>query len=115
MKKALILEDLKDAQKWLCQVLESSFPGVNIEVVETLLEAEEKLKLYEPDVALIDLKLPDGSGRTILQLLSNKYPQCISVVTTIYDDDDNLFSALCAGAKGYLLKEQKKGSVDNCT
>ena len=111
MKTGLILEDLKDAQKWLFQVLESSFPGINIETAETIEEAEEILTTLKPDIALIDLNLPDGSGVSILQLIANKYQDCISVVTTIYDDDDALFSALCAGAQGYLLKEQKKDKL----
>ena len=111
MKKGLILEDLKDAQTWLFKVLESSFPGISIEMVETIEEAEKILTTFKPDIALIDLNLPDGSGTSILQLITNEIPECISVVTTIYDDDDALFSALCAGARGYLLKEQRKDKL----
>lgn len=111
MKVGLILEDLKDAQKWLFQVLESSFPGINIEIAETIEEAEEILTTLKPDIALIDLNLPDGSGVSILQLIANIHQDCISVVTTIYDDDDALFSALSAGAQGYLLKEEKKDKL----
>ena len=108
MKTGFILEDLADAQLWLSQVLESSFPGILIEVAASIAEAKEKLATLKPDVALIDLNLPDGSGVTVLQCLAENHPHCVPVVTTIYDDDDSLFSALCAGAQGYLLKEQRK-------
>lgn len=108
MKYGLILEDLVDAQHWLLSVLENSYPGMLIEVVSTVAEATEKLLVYKPDIALIDLNLPDGSGVEVLQKLNQNYADCIAVVTTIYDDDESLFSALRAGAQGYLLKEQKK-------
>ena len=108
MKKGFILEDLKDAQAWLSESLSKSFPGINIVIAESIEEAKEILTSYRPDLALIDLSLPDGSGITILNFLSTEQPECIPVVTTIYDDDESLFAALCAGAQGYLLKEQRK-------
>ncbi|MDH5517071.1 MAG: response regulator transcription factor [Gammaproteobacteria bacterium] len=108
MKNGLILEDLADAQQWLLSVLESSFPGMVIEVVSSVSEATEKLQSYKPDIALVDLNLPDGSGVSVLQNLNKNHADCVAVVTTTYDDDESLFSALCAGAQGYLLKEQKK-------
>ncbi|MDH5394413.1 MAG: response regulator transcription factor [Gammaproteobacteria bacterium] len=111
MKSGLILEDLADAQQWLFSVLESSFPGINIEVVSTVAEAKQRLLTVNPDIALVDLNLPDGSGVSVLQCLAASHANCVAVVTTIYDDDDSLFSALCAGAQGYLLKEQKKESL----
>ena len=60
------------------------------------------------DLALVDLGLPDGSGTDIVGALRVRQPQAISVVVTIYDDDDHLFPALQAGAFGYLLKEQPR-------
>ncbi|MCW8854817.1 MAG: response regulator transcription factor [Gammaproteobacteria bacterium] len=104
----LILEDNNDAQQYLYKVLESSFPGVMIDMVSSVEEASQFLDGAQPDIALIDLNLPDGSGVEILNKLSNKEFNCISVVTTIYDDDHHLFSALRAGAQGYLLKEQRR-------
>ncbi|MDH5471921.1 MAG: response regulator transcription factor [Gammaproteobacteria bacterium] len=104
----LILEDNNDARQYLYDVLESSFPGVMIEMVSSIEEASHFLDRAQPDIALIDLNLPDGSGVEILNRLSHEGFDCISVVTTIYDDDSHLFSALRAGAQGYLLKEQRR-------
>lgn len=61
---------------------------------------------YAPDLALIDLDLPDGSGVDVLEALRRQCPACSTVVATIYDDDAHLFPALRAGARGYLLKDE---------
>jgi DNA-binding NarL/FixJ family response regulator len=58
-----------------------------------------------PDVALVDIGLPGMSGIQGIQLLKQKYPDLSLVVLTVYDDDDRIFEALCAGATGYLLKK----------
>lgn len=58
-----------------------------------------------PDVALVDLGLPGMNGIDGIRKLKERYPQCMSVVLTVYRDDDRIFHALCAGACGYLLKK----------
>jgi DNA-binding NarL/FixJ family response regulator len=57
-----------------------------------------------PDVALIDIALPGMSGIEGLALLRERYPAVSLVVLTVFDDDERIFDALCAGACGYLLK-----------
>jgi len=104
----LILEDNQDAQLYLQDVLENSFAGIKINVVSLIEDAIKLLDSFQPDIALVDLNLPDGSGVELLTQLAKKSPNCIAVVTTIYDDDGHLFSALRAGAQGYLLKEQRR-------
>src|SRR5690606_32736148 len=59
-----------------------------------------------PDVALIDLALPDGNGVDLIQQLSASRPDCTLIVSTLYADDTYLFPALRAGAQGYLLKDE---------
>jgi DNA-binding NarL/FixJ family response regulator len=57
-----------------------------------------------PAVALIDLGLPGLSGIKGLQLLRERYPAVPLMVLTVFDDDERIFDALCAGASGYMLK-----------
>ena len=57
---------------------------------------------------MVDLGLPDGSGRDVVEKLRELQPEAQSVVVTIHDDDDHLFPALQAGAYGYILKEQPR-------
>lgn len=59
-----------------------------------------------PDIALIDLGLPDGSGVELIGELNRHAPQTLCIVASIFDDNEHLFPALRAGAQGYLLKDQ---------
>ena len=112
MRTGFILEDLPESQAWLGQALTSSFPGITLVTVETLGEARERLALAPgPDIALIDLGLPDGSGVEIIELIQRLYPATRCVVASIYDDNEHLFPALRAGARGYLLKDQPIASL----
>jgi DNA-binding NarL/FixJ family response regulator len=58
-----------------------------------------------PDVVLVDIGLPGMSGIEGLGLLREKYPTTVMVMLTVYEDDERIFKALCAGASGYLLKK----------
>ena len=58
-----------------------------------------------PDVALVDIGLPGMSGIEGLSLLRVKYPEVSLLMLTVYEDDERIFQALCAGACGYLLKK----------
>lgn len=106
MKTALIVEDLPDIRLWLTQTAKLAYPELAIHSVSHVQEALRELRQQTFDLALVDLGLPDGSGHEVLSALRELQPQSISVVVTIYDDDEHLFPALQAGAFGYLLKEQ---------
>jgi DNA-binding NarL/FixJ family response regulator len=68
-------------------------------------EAIEGLARTTPDVVLTDLGLPGRSGIEGIKLLKSRYPRVLFLVLTVYDDDERIFEALCAGACGYLLKK----------
>ena len=105
------MEDLPDAQDWLRDVLSEAYTEIETSIASTIEESQKALRLLSPDIALIDLSLPDGNGVSIIELLADKHPRCHIVVTSIYDDDDHVFSALAAGAHGYLLKESSKAEL----
>lgn len=106
MKTGLIVEDLAENRHWLTQTLEQGFPGMVVHCTASVAEARAWLAHHAPDIALIDLGLPDGSGIELIELLNQRSPQTLSIVATIYDDDAHLFPALRAGARGYILKDQ---------
>ena len=58
-----------------------------------------------PDVILVDIGLPGMSGIEGLGLLRQKFPTAALLILSVYEDDDRIFNALCAGASGYLLKK----------
>jgi DNA-binding NarL/FixJ family response regulator len=68
-------------------------------------EALEKIEFDLPDVALVDIGLPGMSGVEGVKVLKERYPSLLMLINTVYDDDERIFKALCAGASGYLLKK----------
>lgn len=110
--RALILEDLEVAQQWLKGALELAFPGIKVRIAASLAEGRRSL-LPLPDIALIDLKLPDGDGIELLREIKGSGNPLPCIVTTIYDDDRHLFPALTAGADGYLLKDHDQEDLAN--
>ena len=105
MNHALILEDLPEARAWMAGLLTRAYPKIKIDQACSLEQAHKLCRETVFDLALVDLSLPDGSGCDFILDLSQKYPQTLAVVVTIYDDDQHIFPALQAGAKGYLLKD----------
>jgi DNA-binding NarL/FixJ family response regulator len=107
MKSCLVLDDVPDAQAWLARAALASFPGIAVSAVANLAEARAWLAAHPmPDLALIDLGLPDGSGSDLIAEITNKSASTVCIVASIFDDNHHLIPALRAGAQGYLLKDQ---------
>ena len=66
--------------------------------------ALREIPVLRPDVAVLDVRLPDGSGIEVCRELRSSVPETHALILTSYDDDDALFAAIMAGASGYLLK-----------
>lgn len=112
MKTALILDDVTEAQDWLSQALTTVFADITLHCAGSLAEARAWLSTHPaPDIALIDLGLPDGSGTEFISELNRNAPQTMCVVASIFDDNEHLFPALRAGAQGYLLKDQSLAQI----
>lgn len=101
----LIIEDIDTTLTWLISIAREVFPDTRILTAETLADARTIWRRENPDLTLLDLGLPDGSG---LELLREMDSQSYVVVTTIFDDDEKLRDALRLGANGYLLKDDER-------
>lgn len=64
-----------------------------------------------PDAILLDVGLPGMSGLEGIRLIKQRSPQTLVVVLTVFEDDDKVFSAICAGAAGYLLKTSSAAEI----
>jgi len=70
-------------------------------------EAVTRIPPTRPDVALVDLRLPDGNGVEVCREVRSHHPEIACLILTSYTDDEALFDAIMAGAAGYLLKQIK--------
>lgn len=112
MTSILIVEDLAEARKWLQRIAQAAFPAPHkIDTTATMRAALALVSRQDYDVALIDLRLPDGSGIEVLHALREQSPTTLCVVTTAMGDDVHIVAALSAGANGYLLKEQPSDTI----
>lgn len=111
INKVIIIEDLELAMTWLESSIITAFPKAKISKAINLTEAMHLVKSDVFDLALVDIGLPDGSGLDVVDYLTKNSVPTHSVVTTIFDDDEHVFSALRKGAKGYILKDQDKDKL----
>ncbi|MCW1432262.1 response regulator [Novosphingobium sp. JCM 18896] len=110
----LVIEDIADTREWLKCVAREAFPAATISLAACLADAMAWLRDQKDSsgiVALVDLRLPDGSGIDFIRALLTRVPQARAIVTTLYDDDDNLIAAMAVGAQGYLLKDHEPGEI----
>ncbi|MEV3924224.1 response regulator transcription factor [Actinomadura coerulea] len=71
----------------------------------TAAEALARIPAVRPDVAVLDIRLPDGDGVSVCRELRSQLPELACLMLTSFDDDDALFEAVMAGASGYVLKQ----------
>src|SRR4051795_1179952 len=103
--RVFLLDDHEIVRRGLKELLESEG---DIEVVGEsglALEAARRIPALRPDVAVLDGRLPDGSGIDVCREVRSQHPEIAALILTSYDDDDALFSAIMAGAAGYVLKQ----------
>ncbi|WP_363323417.1 response regulator transcription factor [uncultured Nocardioides sp.] len=105
--KVFLLDDHEVVRQGLRALLESTG---SIEVVGeagTAAEAAARIPALHPDVAVLDARLPDGSGIEVCRTVRGVDPTIRALILTSYDDDEALFAAIMAGASGYVLKDVK--------
>jgi DNA-binding NarL/FixJ family response regulator len=68
------------------------------------IKVTQKIAKCNPDVVVMDIKMPDVSGIQAVTEIKKEFPNIQILMQTVFEDDDKVFSAICAGASGYLLK-----------
>ncbi len=101
--RVLVVEDEVWVRRGLVQILRAD-PGFEVADARSGAAALAIARQTPPDVALVDLGLPDVSGIAVIAELRRSVPTCVSLVFTMHDDAPTILSALRAGARGYLLK-----------
>src|SRR5580658_1866326 len=109
--RVFVLDDHELVRTGLRTLLEAED---DMEVVGEAATAEQGQRLIrelEPDVAILDVRLPDGSGIEVCREIQSVLPHVRCLMLTSYSDDDALFSSIMAGASGYVLKEVGGGDL----
>ena len=99
------IEDRREIREGLATLIDDT-PGFHcVGRYRSMEEALEGFRHHPADLALVDIELPGMSGLDGIRLLRQRYPKMLLLMLTVYDDDERIFEALCAGACGYLLKK----------
>ena len=105
--RVFLLDDHEVVRRGLRGLLEAED---DIEVVGeagTAAEALARIPATRPDVAVLDVRLPDGNGVEVCREVRAQHPEIHCLILTSYSEDEALFQAIMAGASGYLLKQIK--------
>ena len=102
--KVAIIEDQRDLREGLQMLINGTVGYQCTGNYRSMEDALYHIGSQLPDVVLVDIGLPKMQGDEGIRILKERYPKLLLVALTVYDDDDQIFSALCAGASGYLLK-----------
>jgi two-component system response regulator DevR len=105
-----LLDDHEVVRTGLRALLEASEDIIVVGEAATVAEALLRIPATHPKVALLDVRLPDGSGVEVCREIRSGSPEVACVMLTSYADDEALFAAIMAGAAGYVLKQV--GSAD---
>ena len=100
-----IIEDVKPLREGLAALIATTDGFRTAGAYGSIEEALEGFARDPPDVALVDLGLPGTHGLDGIPLFRARFPDVVVLVLTVYEDDERIFRALCAGADGYLLKK----------
>lgn len=113
MFDVMIVEDIEATSVWMETLLKQAFPDARTISFKSLAEAKAHLGNQTLALALVDLNLPDGSGIDLIPAMRQQNSETRIIVMTIFDDHDHIFSAIKAGAMGYLLKDQSEKLLIN--
>jgi DNA-binding NarL/FixJ family response regulator len=105
MLDVMLVEDDSRFRETFARAIEASGSMSLISSPGGVGAALQSLQHLAPDVLLVDLGLPDGSGIDVIRAAAQRYPACSILVVTIYGDHSNVLASIEAGATGYLLKE----------
>jgi len=103
--KVFLLDDHEIVRRGLRDLLEPEDDLVVVGESGSAREAERIIPALRPDVAVLDARLPDGSGIDVCRAIRSRDPSISALILTSYDDDQALFAAIMAGAAGYVLKQ----------
>lgn len=111
MTRVFVVDDHEIVRRGVAQLIDAE---PDLEVVGeagSVHEATRRIAATRPDVAVLDVRLPDGSGIDLCRDIRSADPAVKCLILTAYDDDEALRSAVLAGASGYVIKNVRGSSI----
>ncbi|MBN9201245.1 MAG: response regulator transcription factor, partial [Microbacterium chocolatum] len=111
MTRVFLVDDHEIVRRGIAQLVDAE-PDLDV-VGEAgdIAEALRRIEATAPDVAVLDVRLPDGSGVDLCREVRSRHPEIACLMLTAYDDDEALRSAALAGASGYVLKDIRSAAL----
>ena len=113
MTRVFLVDDHEIVRRGLVELIDGER---DLEVVGesgTIRGTLARIAATRPDVAVLDVRLPDGSGIDLCRVIRSEYPELHCLILTAYDDDQASYAAVIAGASGYVLKDIRgQGLID---
>ena len=103
--RVFLLDDHEIVRRGVAELLDGEPDLAVVGEASTAAEALARVPAVRPDVAVLDVRLPDGDGVTVCRELRSRLPDLRCLMLTSFSDDDALFDAVMAGASGYVLKQ----------
>jgi DNA-binding NarL/FixJ family response regulator len=103
--KVFLLDDHEIVRRGVKELLETEPDITVIGEAGTAASALARIPALRPDVAVLDVRLPDGDGVTVCREIRSRLPEIACLMLTSFGDDEALFDAIMAGAAGYVLKQ----------
>jgi DNA-binding NarL/FixJ family response regulator len=103
--KVFLLDDHEIVRRGVKELLEAEPDIIVVGEAGSAASALARIPAIKPDVAVLDIRLPDGDGVTVCRELRSRMPEVACLMLTSFSDDEALFEAIMAGAAGYVLKQ----------
>jgi two-component system response regulator DevR len=111
--RIFLLDDHEVVRRGIADLLMSVEGFEIVGEASTADEARNRIPAIRPDVAVLDARLPDGSGIDVCRDIRSALPDTYCLILTSYDDEDAVLASVLAGASGYVLKEVRgSGLID---
>ena len=105
MINVFLVDDHEVVRQGVRALLEASGEMEVVGEAANVEQALQRIPAVRPNVAVLDVRLPDGTGVELCRELRSNHPEIACLMLTSYSDDEALFEAIVAGASGYVLKQ----------
>jgi DNA-binding NarL/FixJ family response regulator len=101
-----IFDDNKDIRESIEMLLAMENDFTLVGSFAHVLDCVQEVRQCRPDIVLMDIEMPEMTGIEAVRLLKKEFPELPILMQTVFEDDDRVFDSICAGASGYILKNQ---------